>query len=210
MHPSDIVATLRRCGSSVSQIARDVGVSQPSASAVVNGANRSERIENRIAEITGLGLHEIWPKWHKPPKGSEQRSSTGAEIHVTTLGIIEQHLDRELMRRVPDLPVPFTIRIRHVAMVYNGVAARRPRADNMLDVIEEEVERYVGMHDDPEGPSLKRIFLRDFSGAQAAATKETAPRTQINNAGAQIGKQLNLSGDGQTLVLGKRIKNKPK
>lgn len=210
MHSSERQAALKKVGYSQARLAAELEVGASTVNGTIVGRTRSQRVEQRIAELTGYSLHQLWPEWYEPPSGAVQASATGGVIDTTMLGIIEQHLDRELMRRVPDLEVPFTVRIRHVAMVYNGVVARKPRADQVLDVIAEETQRYVDFHDDPEGPGLKRVFLRDFSGAQAAIAKEraSAPRTVITS--GSVGKQVNLTGDGQTLVMGKRAKKKTK
>lgn len=204
MHPVDIRSMLKKAGYTAAKIAADIGITGAGVRQVLDGVARSQRVEARISEITNLPLYELWPKWHKRPPGVITPAPPGA-IDIQTLGIIEQHLDRELMARIPELEAPFVVRVRHLAMIYNSVLAHRSDELDLIDTIASEVQSYVDMHDDPEGPGLQRVFLRNFSGAQATVTKERATERSVTT-GAVSGKQINMTGDHQSLVLGSKIK----
>jgi lambda repressor-like predicted transcriptional regulator len=74
MHPAEIQAALKIRGYSQASVARDCGVEPTTVGAVVNGRSRSQRVEARIAELTGLPLERLWPLWHGDPALREARS----------------------------------------------------------------------------------------------------------------------------------------
>lgn len=61
MHPEDIKAAIRKRGSTQAAIARTEEVSQMAVSAVITGRSKSARIARRIALVTGLSVHTLWP-----------------------------------------------------------------------------------------------------------------------------------------------------
>ena len=58
-HVEDVKAALRKRGTSLSQVARDEGVSPQAVSAVLYGRSSSQRIEVALAEASGFSLEEI-------------------------------------------------------------------------------------------------------------------------------------------------------
>ncbi|SIR05997.1 helix-turn-helix domain-containing protein [Pseudacidovorax sp. RU35E] len=67
MDPERIKAGLRMKGVTPAAIAEQLGVSTPTMSQVISGRSVSARIRNRIAEILGKPVDEIWPPAKKPP-----------------------------------------------------------------------------------------------------------------------------------------------
>jgi len=61
MHPEDIKSTLRKTGTTASDLARGLGVSHQAVSCVIRGRHRSLRIARRICEATGLSPDTAWP-----------------------------------------------------------------------------------------------------------------------------------------------------
>lgn len=60
MHPEDIKSSIRKTGTTASDVARGLGVSHQAVSYVVRGRNRSLRIARRICELTGLDPNVAW------------------------------------------------------------------------------------------------------------------------------------------------------
>jgi lambda repressor-like predicted transcriptional regulator len=80
MHPAEIKAHLEMADSSMSLLARALGVTPQAVRAVVHGVTRSRRIEESISKLTGVPLSELWPRWHgvsarpsKRPSPAESR-----------------------------------------------------------------------------------------------------------------------------------------
>ncbi|MGB3749430.1 MAG: helix-turn-helix domain-containing protein [Rhodanobacter sp.] len=71
MHPAYIAAGLEMAGYSQAALARELKVSPQAVYTVVRGTGRNRRVEQRIAELTGLALAELWPQWHcdEPARG---------------------------------------------------------------------------------------------------------------------------------------------
>lgn len=61
MHPEEIKAAIRMAGSTPSAIAEELNVSRSMVSHVINGKFKSERIAQRIAEVTGRSMELLWP-----------------------------------------------------------------------------------------------------------------------------------------------------
>lgn len=59
LHPEDVKASIRKRGSSLAQIGRELGVSVQAVSAVLHGVTRSERIEEALAKASGYPLELI-------------------------------------------------------------------------------------------------------------------------------------------------------
>lgn len=64
MHPAQIKAAIAMRDYTQSKIAAETKVEPNSVSAVIHGRSRSARIERRIALVTGLPLHVLWPQWY--------------------------------------------------------------------------------------------------------------------------------------------------
>jgi Ner family transcriptional regulator len=56
----NIKVELRMAGSSLAQVARELGVSRQFVSAVLGGQKRSERIEEHIARTVGIPVGQLW------------------------------------------------------------------------------------------------------------------------------------------------------
>lgn len=70
MNPHDIKASLLKKGSSMSKIARQVGVSPAAVSHIVHHLHSSRRIEAAIIEATGIPGHRLWPRRYSKESGS--------------------------------------------------------------------------------------------------------------------------------------------
>jgi Ner family transcriptional regulator len=53
---------LRLAGSSLSQVARDLGVRPTTVTSVSQGFRRSRRIEGRIADVLSTAPAQLWPE----------------------------------------------------------------------------------------------------------------------------------------------------
>ena len=60
MHPEEIKAALRMRGVTSAQIADALDVKPQTVSSVIHGRGTSARIANRIADIIGKPVHDIW------------------------------------------------------------------------------------------------------------------------------------------------------
>lgn len=61
MHPEDIKAALRKQGSSQTDIARRMHVTQTTVFLVIHGKATSRRVAKKIAEVTGVPIASLWP-----------------------------------------------------------------------------------------------------------------------------------------------------
>ena len=68
-------AELRIRGTSLAQIARDLGVSETSMSLVGRGKHRSRRIERAIAEALGTSPEELYPERYKQTGGDQTQKN---------------------------------------------------------------------------------------------------------------------------------------
>ena len=57
---------LRLAGSSLTQVARDLGVQRSTVAAVSRGTSRSRRIEDRIAAVLATAPERLWPDRYSP------------------------------------------------------------------------------------------------------------------------------------------------
>lgn len=64
--PSFVCYALKRCDIAQVDIADDLGLKPTTVWGVVNGRGRSKKVEDRIAELTGVQLHALWPEWYGP------------------------------------------------------------------------------------------------------------------------------------------------
>jgi Ner family transcriptional regulator len=60
LHPEDIKAGLRKRGSSLSKIARDLGLNRSTVSCVLYGRH-SRRVRIAIAQQLGMKPEQLWP-----------------------------------------------------------------------------------------------------------------------------------------------------
>ncbi len=60
-HPADIVAAVRKKGSSLVAISGDLGLTRSAASRALLIPH--PRVNKAIADLVGAPLHEIWPQW---------------------------------------------------------------------------------------------------------------------------------------------------
>lgn len=73
MHPEDIKAELKKKGSSLAAIAKELDLAASTVSHVIQGA-RSRRVEKRIAQVLGLPLTAVWPaRYGRLKKSTESR-----------------------------------------------------------------------------------------------------------------------------------------
>ena len=67
-----IKGELRRRGSSMAQVSREIGVTQGSVSLVSQGLHRSQRIERELANALDLTPEELFPERY--PKASKSQT----------------------------------------------------------------------------------------------------------------------------------------
>mgnify|MGYP003393723421 CR=1 FL=1 len=65
MHPEDIKAEIRKKGSSLVDIAREMNVGPMTVSHVVHSRGVSRRVAQRISEVTGIPISRLWPGGYK-------------------------------------------------------------------------------------------------------------------------------------------------
>lgn len=82
MHPTLIKTALKLRGLTQADIARQCGnVSRTLVYQVIEGANRSKRIEHRIAAATNLPPEQLWPQWYGPDaKPRRRRTVSNTQI----------------------------------------------------------------------------------------------------------------------------------
>lgn len=61
-HRADILAAVRKRGSTLAEIARGVGLARQTMYWAMSTAPRL-RANKAIAEFLGVSLHELWPQW---------------------------------------------------------------------------------------------------------------------------------------------------
>lgn len=76
MHPAQIKAAIEMARSSMSLIAKAIGVAPQTVRSVVHGLGRSRRVEEAVSKVTGIPLETIWPKWHGDQRTPRRRIST--------------------------------------------------------------------------------------------------------------------------------------
>ena len=72
MHAEEIKAKIRMQGVTSAMIAEELHVTPQTVSGVIRGKGTSLRIQNRIAEITGTPVDEMWPPQPLMRRSSEQ------------------------------------------------------------------------------------------------------------------------------------------
>lgn len=73
MHPEEIKAAIRMKGTTPAALADELELSRSTVSQVIHGRGVSSRIANRISEIIGLPVAQIWPQV-KPPSLQRKRN----------------------------------------------------------------------------------------------------------------------------------------
>lgn len=66
MNPELIKAALRMKGVTPTVLAEEMGVARSTMSQVISGRSESSRIKERIAQITGMTVSEMWPPTGRP------------------------------------------------------------------------------------------------------------------------------------------------
>lgn len=103
MHPAEIQFALKRLGTNQARIAEECGVAANTVSAVIHGRTRSQQIERRIAEVTGIPEAQLWPQWHEPGQLPGVAGLTAVErdllVRIRRLSLEDQvELLQELLR----------------------------------------------------------------------------------------------------------------
>lgn len=182
MHPEDIRAALKKSGESPTTIGAELSISEKSVRQTIKGAGRSMRIEQRISEITEIPLYRLWPQWHAAPEGAP-KDFDPLKLNPDLLEAVERNLSAELQRRIPGLAMPFIVRGRHRAAVYNacvasGTAAIETGAGTadqvhaFLEAWALDYERTTGQEPTPE--AMRKWALTDLSQQSAKASKKAA------------------------------------
>lgn len=114
MHPAQIAASLKIAGYTQKDLAEELGVAPTTIGAVLHGRSRSAPIEQRIAEITGHTLEELWPAWYgKPPLVlSDDERALILLCRALPPGLREQVLPtvRAMARDAPDYKAAVSVR----------------------------------------------------------------------------------------------------
>jgi lambda repressor-like predicted transcriptional regulator len=85
MHPAMIQAALKVRSVSQADIARRCRVTHTGVYQVIQGRARSSKIEECIAELTGLTLAELWPQWHGKASNKPAREQVLESLRITGL-----------------------------------------------------------------------------------------------------------------------------
>lgn len=90
MNPIQIQYLMRAAGHSMADVARSLHnkrtgrhLTPAAVRAVIYGQARSRRIEVRIAALTGLPQHQLWPEWYDAqgkPIHAQRRYTTASEM----------------------------------------------------------------------------------------------------------------------------------
>lgn len=130
MHPADISAALKKLLVSHTSIARHFDITPTGVRNVIAGRYRSQRIEQRIAEIVGLPLNQLWPQWY------------AADVHddpstrMTELERFRTRLNSELQRLNLTPPMISAFTVGRGATLRPWLAGARSRVPDAEDLIE--------------------------------------------------------------------------
>ena len=83
MHPEQIKAAIRMCGTTPTAIAEELEVSRSMVSHVINGHAKSERIAKKISDVTGMTVETMWPSSGQPTL-RRKRETAMASRHTST------------------------------------------------------------------------------------------------------------------------------
>lgn len=61
MHPEDIKASLRKCGHTMTSVARPLAVTRQAVALVIEGRMTSLNIARAVAQATGVPASRLWP-----------------------------------------------------------------------------------------------------------------------------------------------------
>lgn len=189
MHAEDIKSAIKKAGLSVSQIGREIGISEKSVRQVIDGRGRSARVEERISEVTDIPLYRLWPQWHDAPKGAP-KDFDPTELNLDLLEAVERNLASALMERIPGLVPPFTVRARHRVAVYNACVKRGTiaietgagTADEVARFLAQWAENYEQTNVDKPTPEA----LRKWALAETAAVDPPRGATQVIASGGSV------------------------
>lgn len=189
MHPADIAAALKKVGSSASAVGREIGVSQVSVSRVIAGQSRSERIEQRISEVTDIPPYRLWPQWYGAPEGVP-KGFDPTRLNADLLESVERHWATALMARIPGLTAPFVVRARHRVAVYNACVDRGTIAIETGAGTADEVERFLAHwaenFEQTTGDKPTPEALRKWALAEASPGDPPRGPTQVIASGGSI------------------------
>jgi lambda repressor-like predicted transcriptional regulator len=183
MHPADIAAALKRAGYTQKEVGDACGVGRGVANAVIRGVGRSKRVEEKIAELTGLSLGQLWPDWYQEAR---MERGTGAAYGVDPQRLalichaIEAAVDESL--RVKGHCSP-----RVLGLIYNQVLAKGRSSDDDVELAKAEVAQFL--------ESLRALDIPDTQLAERILRQPSEPRKGISVSGS--GNQVaggNLSG----------------
>jgi lambda repressor-like predicted transcriptional regulator len=209
MHPNDIQSAVKKAGFSASAISREFDVSHVSVVRVIQGASRSQRIEERIAEVTDIPLYRLWPQWYSAPAGVSGSVPMGG-IDFNLLETVERQMEDALRKLVPGLVSPLRIKARHRCAVYNNCIKKGQSAQETVAGTRDVVDAYfaAARELDLDMAALANWALYDATNPSEAVRKSTGERSI--STGNVSGSQVNMTGDKQSLVMGNRVKKKTK
>jgi lambda repressor-like predicted transcriptional regulator len=200
MHPADIAAALKKVGSSASAVGREIGVSQVSVSRVIAGQSRSERIEQRISEVTDIPPYRLWPQWYGAPEGVP-KGFDPTRLNADLLESVERHWATALMARIPGLTAPFVVRARHRVAVYNACVDRGTIAIETGAGTADEVERFLAhwaenfeqtTGDKPTPEALRKWALSDAPSAAAGEPPRSSVHVTASDNSLASARDINI------------------
>jgi Ner family transcriptional regulator len=81
-HPADIVAAVRKKGSSLVKISADLGLTRSAASRALLLPH--PRVNLAIAAVIGVAPHQLWPQWFDPDGRRIRARSPRSRLSSTT------------------------------------------------------------------------------------------------------------------------------
>lgn len=209
MHPSERQAALKKAGYSQARLAAELAVGASTVNGTIIGRTRSQRVEQRIAELTDIPLYRLWPDWYDAPPGVVGKLPMGG-IDFNLLETVERQMQIALQQLVPGLQPPLWFKARHRCAVYNNCIRQGLSAQETVAGTREVVDAYfqTARELDLDGEALAKWALYNVDNPSEAVRKSPGERNITT--GAVSGSQVNMTGDGQSLVMGKRVKNKTK
>jgi lambda repressor-like predicted transcriptional regulator len=175
MHPVEIQAALKKCGSSQADIARICGVSQPAVSAVVNGRMRSADIERAISEATGIALADLWPQHYG---GDDQEGVVTSFVDTQRLSVICHAIEDAVAER---FRVKGHCNPRMLGQIYNQVLAKGRSSNDDVKLAKEEVAQFLD--------SLRALDMPDEQLAKS-----------ILRQGGEAPKGISVTGSGNQVA----------
>lgn len=99
MHPEEIKAAIRMKGTTPAALADELELSRSTVSQVIHGRGVSSRIANRISEIIGLPVAQIWPQV-KPPSLQRKRNPDKAAQPAPACDGVERRSGKDRRKTV--------------------------------------------------------------------------------------------------------------